>query len=256
MTLKQTQLSQIVQYNANREYVGKWTPGDLSDCFKIAKKSDSVTTLCVGKLTDDIICDTLWHEMSLNPTRFGIESPFKTDNKNSIIYFADTFRNKILFNKNSQSTKNVMNIFWKAKAFVQSLYKAKQDRDFEDDLKGVDLYKYFVNTGNLPTTFRIFDNNYTFDAVDANDGYRILGSLCGALRMITAQNWKDLKDPAYSEQIKMTIMEKYPNGERSDTYQVVQQMKQEEEKKEQILENPKQKVIQLCFVFEKEDHKK
>lgn len=256
MTLKQTQLSQIVQYNANREYFGKWTPGDLSDCFKIAKKSDSVTTLCVGKLTDDIICDTLWHEMSLNPTRFGIESPFKTDGKNSIIYFADTFRNKILFNKNKQSSKNVMDLVWKTKSFIQNLHNAKQDRDFEDDLKGVDLYTYFVNTGNLPTTFRIFDNNSTFEPVNANDGYRILGSLCGALRMIAAQNWKDLSNPAYSEQIKMTVMENFPGGERSDACRFVQQTEPEVTHQEQVVENPKNKIIQLCFSFGKTDAQK
>lgn len=256
MTLKQTQLSQIIQYNANREYFGNWTPGELSDCFKIAKKSDSATTLCVGKLTDDIICDTLWYEMSLNPTRFGTTSPFKTDDKNSIIYFTDTFRNKILFNKTYQSSKNVMNLIWKTKAFIQSLHNAKQDRDFTDDLKGVKPYKHFVDTGNLPTTFRIFDNNSTFEPVNANDGYRILGSLCGALRMIAAQNWKDLSNPAYSEQIKMTVMENFPGGERSDACRFVQQTETELIQQEQILENPKEKVIQLCFVFEKSDYPK
>ena len=250
MNLKQKQLSQIVRYNTNREYFGIWTPGDLSDCFKIAKKSNSATTLHVGKLTDDIICDTLWCEMSLNPTRFGTESPFKTDNKNSIIYFTDTFRNKILFNKNHQSSKNVMNLIWKAKAFIQNLYNAKQDVDFTDDIDTNDLYKYFITTGNLPTTFRIFDNNDTFDSTDANAGYRILGSLCGALRMIAAQNWEDLSNPIYSETIKITVMEKYPNGERSDTYPVIQQPKAEAVNQEQILENQQEKVIQLCLPFE------
>lgn len=241
------QLKQIVQYNPERMYFGKWTSNDLSSCFKEAKTTNTATLITVGKLTNDIICDTLWNEMSLNPKRFGYWSPFKTDDKNSLIYFKNTYKNKILYENFGKSSKNVMDLIWKIKNFVQNLYEAKQDTDFISDLDDIKLYDYFVKTGELPTTFRIFDKNYSYERPDANAGYRILGSLCGALHLIANQNWQDLKDPVYKEQIKMTVMEKYPFGKRTNVYCIIkpteQEIKPQNQIKQNILEKPEQELL-------------
>lgn len=247
MTSNLQKLKQIVQYNANREYFRDWTPGELSDCFRLAKKSNSATILYVGKLTNDIICDTLWHEMSLNPVRFGTESPFKIDEKNDILYFKNTYKNKIFHDNKIKPSKKVVDLVYKIQSFIENLYNAEQDDDFIDDLGGAKLYTHFEKTGELPTTFRIFDNNGMYEKPNANSGYRILGSLCSAIHLIASQNWQDLKDPVYKEQIKMTVMEKYPFGKRTNVYCIIkpteQEIKPQNQIKQNILEKPEQELL-------------
>lgn len=267
MTLDTQQLKQIVQYNADRMYFGNWTPNDLSSCFKEAKTNNIATLITVGKLTNDVICDTLWNEMSLNPKRFGYWSPFKTDDKNNLIYFKNTYKNKILYENFGKSSKNVMNLIWKIKNFVQNLYEAKPDTDFISDSDDIKLYDYFVKTGELPTTFRIFDKNYSYERADANAGYRILGSLCGALHLITNQNWKDLQDPEYKEQITLIVEERFPNGTRPNLHYTAEKITQQPNQTKPVTENKPAKeptkqivldkthtpVIQMCLPFVADD---
>lgn len=244
MALNMKQLKQIIQYNSERMYFGNWTPKDLSNSFKYAKKHNTVSIFTVNKLTNDNICDILWQEMSLNPLRYGTKSPFKTDEKNDIRHFKNTYK------PSANSTKYVVDLSYKINSFVTNLYNAEQDRDFDDNLGGIKLYTYFFQTGKLPTEFRIFDNSDVYEKPNANPGYRILGSLCSAIHIIATQNWQDLRNPVYKEQIIKIAQERYPTGERSDTYPVIQQPKTEAINQEQILENKKEKIIQLCLPFE------
>lgn len=202
MIFSQSQLKQIIQYNATRLYFGNWTAENLDLFYRETAKYDRTDSFYVGDLNNNIICNVLWNEMSYNPFRFGAKSPFKKeDEKNDIIYFNDTYRRKLQRNTKGFLPDNIMNFIWNISNFVKHLYKTE-------------LYQDFIKSGNLPERFDIHGSNYN---------YYILSSLRKAVHAIADQNWTDLNDSGYQEQIMQVIRQRHPTGRRSDiNYMFVQ----------------------------------
>lgn len=205
MTFSQKQLKQIIYYDAERLYYGNWKAKTLDQMYHITEASDQPEpmSMYVGDLTNDIICNTLWYEMSYNPLRFGNVSPFKTlvDDKNDIVYFNTTYRKKLQQQTRQFLPNNIMDLTWNISNFVSCLHKTE-------------LYDDFVKTGKLPTHFDIYGPNHNF---------YLLSSLRKAIHAITKQNWEDLKDPLYKQQIITTVQHRHPKGYRSDVnYMFVQ----------------------------------
>ena len=240
MTLQQ--LKQIIQYNAKRMYFGEWRPARIDEFFRNTSGGNRPEELYIGKLTEDIICDVLWYEMSYNPVRFGTVSPFKNpDGKNSILYFIDTYRKKAPREENGLLPQEVMTVIWQMGDFIKSVKKA-------------DLYDRFIKTGKLPQVLSI---------LGADENYYVLTTLRKAIHAIAKQNDADLKDPAYREQIEKIAAQRHSTGNRSDvSYMAVklenaiQQQKSTletqpvEVKKVVPKETPKQKITQMCLPFE------
>lgn len=242
MTLNLQQLKQIIQYNAKRMYFGEWTPARIDEIFRNTSGGNRPEELYVGNLTEDIICNVLWYEMSYNKKRFGDISPFKTpDGKNSILYFIDTYRKKAPHEENSLLSQEVMTVIWQMGNFIKNL-------------KNADLYNNFIKTGKLPNVLSI---------LGADEKYYILSTLRLAIHAIAKQNWHDLKDHEYNEQIKQIAVQRHPTGKRSDvSYMSVKlenaiqqkittmETKPVEVKKVAPQKTLKQKVIQTCLPFE------
>ena len=246
MTLDLQQLKQIIQYNAKRMYFGEWRPIRIDEIFRNTSGGNRPEELPIGNLTEDIICNVLWYEMSYNPVRFGTVSPFKNpDGKNSILYFIDTYRKKAPREENGLIPNDIMTLVWQIGDFVKNLKKA-------------DLYDGFVKTGKLPQVLSI---------LGADENYYVLTTLRKAIHAIAKQNWQDLKDPMYKKDIIEIAMKRHPAGKRSDiSYMMIKlenSVQQKKSKPEEIKsteiktikpQNQKQpNVVQMCLPFFKKE---
>ena len=239
MTLNLQQLKQIIQYNAKRMYFGEWKPSRIDDAFRDTSGGTRPEEIFVGNLTEDIICDVLWYEMSYNPLRFGGSSPFKKDGKNSILHFLDTYRKLAPREPDGLLAHGVITLVWQINDFVKNLKKAN-------------LYEVFTKTGKLPQVLSI---------LGADENYYVLSTLRKAIHTIAKQNWLDLKDPAHREQIEKIAAQRHPTGNRSDiSYMFVslekatqQKMAKKGIKKTEPEITTKQKVVQTCLPFFKEE---
>jgi hypothetical protein len=256
MTLNSKQLKQIIQYKASRMYFGEWQPSRIDDAFRDTSGGTQPEELFIGELTEDIICDVLWYEMSYNPLRFGSFSPFKKDGKNSILHFLDTYRKLAPREPDGLLAHGVITLVWQIDDFIKNLKKA-------------DLYEGFAKNGKLPPILSI---------LGADENYHVLTTLRKAIHTIAKQNGADLKDPAYREQIEKIAAQRHPTGNRSDiSYMsvkledVIQQkiatmetktvetkkpeIKSPETKQAEPQTPSKQEVIQTCLPFFDEEEK-
>ena len=238
MTLNLQQLKQIIQYNAKRMYFGEWQPSRIDDAFRDTSGGTQPEELFVGELTEDIICDVLWYEMSYNPLRFGSSSPFKKDGKNSILHFIDTYRKTAPRGTDGLLSNEVITLVWQINDFVKNLKKAN-------------LYEMFTKTGKLPSVLSI---------LGADENYYILSTLRKAIHTIAKLNWLDAKDPAYKEHIEKIAAKRHPTGKRSDiSYMFALAEFEQKTEPKQIQKtttqqnNQKFKVVQTCLPFFKEE---
>ena len=86
MTLNIHQIKQILQYNPDRMYYGTWSAAVLNDYQAEALRNSKPKQLYISDLNNDIICNTLWYEMSYNTERFGKTSPFISNGKTSFFF--------------------------------------------------------------------------------------------------------------------------------------------------------------------------
>ena len=221
------QLKQIIRYSAKRMYFGNWTPETLDDIYFSTSTNLKTDYIYIDDLTEDIICDVLWYEMSYNPARFGTTSPFKINGKNSLLYFLGTYRKYAPRNSDGFMPHEIMDFIWHITDFVKNLGKAK-------------LYDSFIKTGKLPKRLNIL-------CADAN--YRLLSSLRKAIHAITKQNYKDLQDPEFQEQMFQVITKRHPTCKRSDiSYMTVKAEAAVQQAIKPIVQE-QTKVVQTCFPF-------
>ena len=67
MQLNQKQVQEIISYNPNRMYFGNWSENVLNNVQQQALRNTKPQKFYIGDLTNDIICNALWYEMSYNP---------------------------------------------------------------------------------------------------------------------------------------------------------------------------------------------
>ncbi len=234
MILSIHHLKQIIQYSAKRMYFSNWEPKTLDDIYRTTSVSLKPENMYIGGTTNDTICNALWYEMSYNPVRFGTVSPFQINNKNDIIYFNDTYRKNLSRNTTGLLPDEIITLTWQINCFVNNLHKSG-------------LYNTFVKTGTLPQYLSI---------LGADTNYHVISSLRRAIHAIAKQNYTDLQDPDYQEQIFYVATRRHPTGKRSDIsymainteFSIKQSLSDKSDIKEQNNTN-QQKIIQTCFPF-------
>lgn len=83
----------LLEYDASRQYFGAFTPSALSRAYGQLKRAANwaepldVVPVQVGVINGDVICNSIWYQMSYNPVRFGNISPFWYNNRNNIYRF-------------------------------------------------------------------------------------------------------------------------------------------------------------------------
>lgn len=223
-------------YNANRMYFGNWKATMLDDIFHNTSGGNRPEEIYIGKLTEDIICDTLWYEMSYNPVRFGTVSPFKNNGKNDISYFLDTYRKQAPRDSNGLLPDEIMTLVW-------------QIGDFMKNLKKTNFYDNFRKTGTLPNALSI---------LGADTNYYILSSLRKAIHAIAKQNWQDLRNPAHKDKIIQIATHRHPSGKRSDINYIAVKAAFEQKapvktKQQNAVPQKNKKVVQMCLPFFKKE---
>lgn len=204
MQLNMQQLKQIIKYNPGRMYFGNWSGTALDDCYNEALRTHKAQKMYVGDLNNDIICNALWYEMSYNPFRFGTKSPFIWTNKNDILYFDYTYKQNQSHKTKDFLPDEIVNLTWNISVFIKKLQKAG-------------WYDNFMLNGELPHYFNIVGGkSLTNDIVSFNHEHSILNSLIGAINAITKQNFIDLYNQDYHDEIIRMVQQRHPTYKRSD----------------------------------------
>ena len=226
-------------------YFGTWSPQSLDN-----EKSDSLargkaSSFDIGGISNDMICNVFWYEMSYNPLRFGTTSPFNVFGVNDILNF------------------DLNEIKWG---------NAKYKKHFD----------YFIKSfrNNIGTNFRDFKStnklpDWVFIYGQIDPGYFLLSDLRRALHVIASQNLHDFRtNKKYAEEIKKVISQRHENNQDRSTNSfndVIKFVSQENAKKiamqpvvpvatdtqktneQKIIQKPVEQApqyIQTCFPFE------
>lgn len=223
--MQQHQIKNIIRYNPERMYFGNWSESALNNAHDEAAKTKTPQRIYVGDLTNDIICNALWYEMSYNPERFGKTSPFVVKNQNSLVYFDTTYKTKMSHKTKDFLPDEIVNLTWNINVFL-------------NNLKTVNLYNTFTTTGKLPKFFTIVAAKPVTNGILCLDTeHRILHSLNEAIHAITKQNYLDLNNPAYRDKIIQTAQQRHPTGKRSDiSYMMVNAEIESKTKAEEIVQ--------------------
>lgn len=234
MMIDTQKIKNIIMYNSNRMYFGNWSENVLDGAHDEAVKTKTPQNIYVGDLTNDIICNALWYEMSYNPERFSQTSPFIVKNQNSLVYFDTTYKTKMSHRMKDFLPDEIVNLTWNISVFL-------------GNLKTVNLYNTFVTTGKLPNFFTIAAAKSVTNGILCLDtDHRILHSLNEAIHAIARQNYLDLNDPAYRDKIIQAVQQRHPTGKRSDiSYMMVDAEIESKTKAEQEA----QQIIQTALPF-------
>lgn len=94
--LNDMQIKNILKYDTMRPYIGEMTAANLHNAYSIVKRScdwnkpHPYVNVKIGTINGNVICNALWYEMSYNPVRFGVVSPFVAGGRNNIYHFCKT----------------------------------------------------------------------------------------------------------------------------------------------------------------------
>lgn len=185
MVLDSDQLTQIIKYDADRQYFGKWSPRQAYEnsnrCYNYPTCANY--EMDIGKLTNDIICKVLWYEMSFNPARFGFVSPFVINGKADIMA-VDV--NKLPF----EDTENII----KLKTHIQT---------FQDIMK--QHFPRFCDSGTISNKLSMRNSV----------NYEMLDELRAMIHYIAGQNLRDIKLKNHITYIQDMAQKRYPDGNRA-----------------------------------------
>lgn len=186
----------IIKYDPCREYFGPWSPRQLQTIFRKIYKNPfrPLAFIDTGHLSVEIICDTLWNEMSYNPGRFGYKNPFEN--------------------------KDVLSI----KYFIQNhIHDANQDDIMPKIARKLDYFLYIIGKSN--PEFIKFGKIYGFSILIDCDryrksgyGYRALAALGACIHFIASQNIDDYRLRKYHDQIHQIATTRHPNLQRSNKH--------------------------------------
>lgn len=193
----------ILKYNINRPYFGKFTASGLAGAYAKLKTTAQWDTpvkfssVPVGHIDGNIICNALWYEMSYNPARFGTVSPFLHNGKNNIFYFCEHG----VPNWTPQAGKEIL-------AQVQYELVSYMTRNATPNGQWRDVVPSDKN-GNAK--IEIHDGH-------SNDTYKILAHLRNSIAMVARQNVTDFekKRGPYRPEIASVVQMRHPHGLRSD----------------------------------------
>lgn len=202
-------IKNIIKYNTNRKYFGEWTPDALYKCYHTLCTRDDVTSipLKVGYMSESIICDVLWNEMSYNPARFGSKSPFETNGQNSFLNFSAA--------QIESKDKDTIILFLKLRSYLSDFIRLAYEYDqnfwtrkkFSDDAITISVQKN-IKTGSDSDTKPV-----------PNAGYSMLSVLVRCIHDIAKQNVEDFKYKLYFDSMVKVATSRHPNLLRGTTIQ-------------------------------------
>lgn len=203
-------IKEVIKYNVSRRYFIYWAPRDLYNCYSTLFHDRSINSIKfgLGNLSVDKVCNVLWTEMSYNPVRFGTQSPFEINGKNSLQYFCN-----MEIDENLKSAKTLL----KVQNSLKEFYHIACDQD-----------KNFDKTNRFKNTFveiRIYDHaipqnplkNYMKKPAP-NIGYKMLTELIHCIHTITSQNLADLNRKKYFEKMYDIVSSRHPNLSRGTNF--------------------------------------
>lgn len=198
-TLSNEQVRGIISYSTSIPYFDKMTPAALHDAYGQIKTSSSwdspkhSVTIRIGDIDGDVICNALWKEMSLNPVRFGMVSPFVFNGKNDIYRFCKTN----IADTSTPQGKLLDGIRHNLIAYM-TLNKTDNNswRDHMLTMSGGTI-NIFLGADGSP-----------------NKQYKMLAKLNACVHAIASQNLKDFRLKRFREGIVAAVSARYPNGTR------------------------------------------
>ena len=205
----QDKVHNILKYDPNRTYFGPWSPKRLHTVYREIYNNPCrpLVFMETGKLSTEIICDTLWNEMSYNPLRFGVQNPFEIN--------------------------GIPNI----KEFIAK-YKTNGKADVIMQQVAADLDYFLYSIGKVNPEFRQFGEIFNYTVLinvdrhrKSGDGYKALARLSDSIHDIASQNIKDYKIKKYREQICKIALARHPNLKRSNNQLIFVQI---EKTKQQV----------------------
>lgn len=188
----QNRVKEIIKYTASRRYFSTWSPEELNQAYLEGSKKFPVGTLSIND-----ICDSLWNEMSYNPKRFGTQSPFEFNGKNSLKDFIE-----------KEIDENDEN-FEILSALQGLLYH------FSDLMSKYDGF-FEINGYSTPEIFEISATvpNISNSLPVPNKNYKMLDYLRRSIKKIALQNMKDFKYSQYRQQIIEVALSRHPDLNR------------------------------------------
>ena len=196
MTHKIDQIHDIIKYDPNRNYFGPWSPTQLHNTYRSIYLDPfrPLKFIETGRLSAEIICDTLWNEMSYNPLRFGEQNPFGINDIPNIKDFCRTHVN----------TKDLNEINTKMASELSH-------------------FLYFIGKTN-PEFRRLGEICGCSILIDCDRhrktgyGYKALACLSSCIHYIATQNINDYKIKKYREQIQRIAVVRHPKMKRPTAY--------------------------------------
>lgn len=191
-------MREVVKYNASRKYFGVWSPSKLYDTYSKVLRgySTNPTSLTIGVLSEDAICNALWNEMSYNPLRWGTKSPFVFDGKNSLYDFCK----KEIESEDEETAEILSGLYAALSAFNKNVHKYDID---------------FFKNGQLKDTIVEISLSSSEQQPKAHLAYDILANLVSSINAVCKQNLKDFDRKKYFEQIAEVIVVRHPTLRRN-----------------------------------------
>ena len=185
-----TRTKDIIKYNTTRKYFGDWTPHELNRTYP----GTTAVSLRIGVLSIDEICNAIWYEMSYNPKRFGTQSPFKYNGKNSLCWFIA---------KDLDSKNHAFHILSKIQNYLSKFWVSaiKYDNTFPTNNRFKNTYVLIKHTPQITPDSK---------PVPA-ETYQMLGYLRNCIHIIASQNLTDFDRKAYREQMIPVINSRHPD---------------------------------------------
>ena len=189
---------EALKYSAERAYFGKLTGKGLSSAYGMFKhtqdwdKPITSSRVVVGHIDGGVICRALWNEMSYNPVRFGVVSPFVYKGREDIYHFCRSD-----FSSDTPGFEVIEKIRHKLIDFMMLNGKAQgQWCDKIDAKSGI-------------VTIQLVDGH-------SDDKYKSLSMLREMIRIVASQNLEDFKHKPYRTQMLKVINSRHPHGVRAN----------------------------------------
>lgn len=229
-------INNIIKYDTSRKYFGEWTPNALYCCYSALYVKDSSNSIpfFTGTLSESVICDTLWNEMSYNPVRFGTKSPFEKNGKVSLYNFST-----LDIDPYKQSTQILLTL----QSYLAEFKRVanEYDPDF------LTQKKFSHNTINISLQKNTPTGSTSPKKSIPNNGYRLLSILVRCIHEITKQNTEDFKYKMYFDSIVKVATSRHPNffrGVYTQNFSAIQRQSNKSLESSESKTNQKPETIQ------------
>ena len=186
-------LHDVIIYDAQRMYFDHFVPANLDAAysqFERTKNQSNPTTrarVVVGHIDGTTICRALWTEMSYNPLRFGVTSPFTPNGVESVSDFCKTS-----IPKDAPAFKTLKKVQYYMTEFMRLNYNSDQIRTHDGTV--------WVSRING----------------HSDENYQTLSLLRKMIHAIATQNLEDLNRKKYRIEMEKVIKARHPNGIRGN----------------------------------------